>query len=93
MKETIIHPEHVPLPVQLCNEMHLKPGQTVVWEKVSATEVRLTVLPWTKDDEKNVPDPTEALDLARQRSPLPWRTTAEYMQEIRGDDYEEEENL
>jgi hypothetical protein len=42
--------------------MHLEPGQTVVWEKVSATECRLIVLL----PEQVKPDPLAALRFARE---------------------------
>ena len=42
--------------------MHLEPGQTVVWEKISATECRLIVLPV----EDVAPDPMAALHFARE---------------------------
>ena len=62
MKATITERGQVSIPAQLRREMHLEPGQTVRWERVSATECRLIALPL----EAVAPDPLAALGFARQ---------------------------
>ena len=58
--------------------MKLTPGQTVLWEKVSATECRLVIEP-----RKAIkPDPVGAIGFA-QRHGLPARTTAGWMKILR----------
>ncbi len=66
------------IPAQLRREMRLEPGQTVLWERVSATECRLVALPF----ETVVPDPVAALDFAREHG-LEEGVTEDYMREIR----------
>ena len=62
--------------------MQLTPGQTVLWEKVSATECRLVIEP-----RKAIkPDPVGAIGFAKRHG-LPARTTAGWMKILReGDD-------
>ena len=50
------------IPARIRREMHLQPGQTVVWEVISTTECRLIVLPTPQI----VPDPMAALGFARR---------------------------
>jgi len=64
----------VSIPAQLRREMHLKPGHTVVFEKVSETECRLIVEP----EPAVKPDPFQAIGFA-QRHGLPTMTTREWM--------------
>ena len=65
--------------------MQLEAGQTVVWEKVSATECRLLVLP----PESALPDPIAALDFARQHG-LEEGSSDDYLRSLRSDEREEE---
>ena len=58
--------------------MHLEAGRTIVWEKVSETECRLTVLA----EEIVTPDPIAALGFA-QKHGLEVRTTEEWMKDLR----------
>lgn len=58
--------------------MHLEPGRTVLWEKISDTECRLIALP--AEDIK--PDPVAALGFA-QRHGLEGGTTEEWMKRLR----------
>ena len=58
--------------------MKLTPGQTVLWEKVSATECRLVIEP-----RKVIkPDPVAAIGFAKRHS-LPVRATASWMKILR----------
>jgi AbrB family looped-hinge helix DNA binding protein len=68
VKTTITERGQVSIPAQLRRDMRLVPGQTVVWEKVSATECRLIVesRPVIK------PDPLAALNFAKKHG-LPQR--------------------
>ena len=61
-KATITERGPVSIPARLCREMHLKPGQTVLWERVSSTKCRLVAFPL----ERIAPDPLAALGFARQ---------------------------
>ena len=58
--------------------MNLKPGQTIVWEKVSATECRLIIEPRTVIK----PDPVGALNFASEYG-LPQRHSNEVLAELR----------
>lgn len=64
--------------------MGLKLGQSVLWEKVSDTELRLVVLPRPADLDKPAvyPDPTAALNFAREHG-LDEGSSDEYMREMR----------
>ena len=73
------------IPAQLRREMRLEAGQTVVWEKVSATECRLLILP----QEPNLPDPFAALSFARQHG-LDEGSSDDYLRDLRADESEEE---
>ena len=58
--------------------MHLEAGQTVLWEKVSATECRLIVVA----KEASTPDPLGALGFARQHG-LEEGSADIYLRELR----------
>ncbi len=65
--------------------MHLEAGQTVLWEKVSATECRVLILP----PEPNQPDPIAALSFARQHG-LEEGSSDAYLRNLRADESDEE---
>jgi hypothetical protein len=50
--------------------MHLRPGQVVIWEKVSATECRVVVAPTRKVR----PNPIAALNFAKEHGLETMRT-------------------
>jgi hypothetical protein len=58
--------------------MNLQPGQTIVWEKVSAKECRLIIQPRTAIK----PDPVGALKFAMEHG-LPQRRTDEVLAGLR----------
>jgi hypothetical protein len=58
--------------------MHLMPGQTVIWEKISATECRVIVPPLAKVR----PDPLAALNFAKEYD-LETMRTDEWMKILR----------
>ena len=58
--------------------MRLTPGQTLIWQKISATECRVTVPPKTKIK----PDPIAALGFAREHG-LKTMPTEEWMKILR----------
>ena len=58
--------------------MHLEAGQTVLWERVSATECRLVALPL----ETVTPDPLAALSFAREHG-LQEGSADGYLRELR----------
>ena len=79
MKATITERGQVSIPASLRRAMHLKPGQTVLWEKVSANECRLVVLPPVSV----APDPAAAaLQFARQHG-LEEGRSADYLRFLR----------
>jgi AbrB family looped-hinge helix DNA binding protein len=78
VKATITERGQVSIPARLRREMHLEPGQTVLWEKVSATECRLVVV----EDEKIAPDPLGALSFARAHG-WTWALPDAYLQALR----------
>ena len=65
--------------------MHLEAGQTVLWEKVSATECRLRILL----SEPTSPDPIAALSFARQHG-LDEGSSDDYLRTLRADESGEE---
>lgn len=70
----------VSIPAELRREMHLEPGQTLIWQRVSATECRVIIPPKTKIK----PDPIAALGFAQRHGlKTPHKTTAEFMRELR----------
>ena len=64
--------------------MRLEAGQTVVWEKISATECRLLVL----SPEPTLPDPIAALSFARQHG-LEEGSSDEYLRNLRAGETDE----
>ena len=85
MKATITERGQVSIPAQLRREMQLEAGQTVVWEKVSATECRLLIL----SPETSLPDPIAALNFARQHG-LDEGSSDDYLRNLRADEGEQE---
>ena len=80
MKTTVTERGQVSIPADLRREMHLKPGQTLIWQRVSATECRVIVPP--KPTTK--PDPVAALGFAKRHGlKVLHKTTAEFMRELR----------
>ena len=78
MKTTITERGQVSIPAQLRRDMNLQPGQTIVWEKVSAKECRLIIQPRTAIK----PDPVGALKFAMEHG-LAQRRTDEVLAELR----------
>jgi len=74
VKATITERGQVSIPAQIRREMHLQPGQVVIFEKISEKECRLIVEPRLV----RKPNPMAALGFA-QRHGLPAKTTAEWM--------------
>ena len=70
MKTTITERGQVSIPAELRRDMHLRPGQTILWEKVSATECRILIEP----RETIKPDPMEALNFAKEHGLLQRRS-------------------
>ena len=78
MKATITECGQVSIPAQLRREMHLESDQTVLWERVSATECRLVALSL----ETAAPAPLAALSFARQHG-LEEGSADAYLRELR----------
>ncbi len=78
MKTTITERGQISIPAELRREMHLAPGQTVIWEKVSATECRVIVSP----SPKVKADPVAALNFAKEHG-LETMPTGEWMEILR----------
>jgi AbrB family looped-hinge helix DNA binding protein len=81
VKTTITERGQVSIPAELRRDMQLSPGQTVIWEKVSATECRLIVEPRAVIK----PDPLAALNFAKEHG-LPQRRSDEVLAELREGD-------
>ena len=77
MRTTITEDGELPIPPKLLREMNLAPGQTVSLKKVSATELRLVVLPNA--------DPIAALGFADKHG-LETMPTEEWMKLLREGD-------
>ena len=86
MKATITERGQVSIPAQLRREMHLEPGQTVLWERISATECRLVALPLNT----TTPDPLAALSFAHQHG-LEEGSADAYLRELRAGENDMEE--
>jgi AbrB family looped-hinge helix DNA binding protein len=78
VRTTITERGQVSIPAQLRRDMHLLPGQTVLWEKVSATECRVIV----ETRESTRPDPVGALNFAKEHG-LPRRSSKQALAELR----------
>ena len=78
MKTTIAEHGQVSIPAELRREMKFTPGQTVLREKVSATECRVVIEP----RRVSKPDPVAAIGFAKRHG-LPVPTTAEWMKILR----------
>jgi AbrB family looped-hinge helix DNA binding protein len=78
VKATITERGQVSIPAELRREMHLKPGQVILWEKVSATECRVIVA----GSPKVKPDPVAALNFAKEHG-LETMRTDEWMKILR----------
>ena len=78
MKTTITERGQVSIPAELRRDMHLTPGQTILWEKVSATECRILIQPRVVIKS----DPMGALNLAKEHG-LPQRPSDEVLRELR----------
>jgi AbrB family looped-hinge helix DNA binding protein len=78
VKTTVTERGQVSIPAELRREMNLTPGQTVFWEKISATECRVVIEP-----RKGIkPNPVAAIGFAKRHG-LPTRATAEWMKILR----------
>ena len=78
MKTTITERGQVSIPAELRRDMHLTPGQTLIWQKISATECRVIVPPTAKMK----PDPVAALGFAKEHG-LETMPTDEWMKRLR----------
>ena len=78
MKTTITERGQVSIPAELRREMQLRPGQTLIWERISATECRIIVPPRAKI----TPDPVAALGFAEEHG-LETMPTNEWMKILR----------
>jgi AbrB family looped-hinge helix DNA binding protein len=78
VKTTITERGQVSIPAELRRDMHLTPGQTILWEKVSATECRILIQPRVVIK----PDPMGALNFAKEHG-LPQRRSDEVLAELR----------
>ncbi|MGV3532500.1 MAG: AbrB/MazE/SpoVT family DNA-binding domain-containing protein [Chthoniobacteraceae bacterium] len=78
MRTKVTERGQISIPAELRREMHLSPGRTILWEKVSDTECRLMIEPTRKVK----PDPFAAIGFA-QRHGLPQHTTEEWMKILR----------
>jgi hypothetical protein len=78
VKTIIPESGQVSIPPEVSRAMQLTPGQTVVWEPVSATECRLFVCA----EPKRKPDPVGALSFARRHG-LETMRTEEWMKILR----------
>jgi bifunctional DNA-binding transcriptional regulator/antitoxin component of YhaV-PrlF toxin-antitoxin module len=78
VKTTIAEHGQVYIPAELRREMKLTPGQTVLWEKVSATECRVVIEPRRVSKR----DPVAAIGFVKRHG-LPVRTTAGWMKILR----------
>jgi AbrB family looped-hinge helix DNA binding protein len=78
VKTTITERGQVSIPAELRREMHLTPGQALIWEKISATECRVIVSPPTKV----TPDPVAALNFAKEHG-LETMPTDQWMRILR----------
>lgn len=78
MKTTIAERGQVSIPAELRRAMHLTPGQTVIWQKISPTECRLIVPPKSKVK----PDPIAALGFAKEHG-LETMPTDHFMKMLR----------
>jgi AbrB family looped-hinge helix DNA binding protein len=78
VKATITERGQISIPAQIRREMHLEPGQVVVFERISATECRFIIEP------RRVikPDPLAAIGFA-QRHGLPVMSTKKWMSLLR----------
>ena len=73
----------ISIPARIRREMHLKPGQVVIFERVSETECRILVDPQPVIK----PDPVAAVGFARRHG-LPTMTTRKWMDLLREGDEE-----
>ena len=78
MKATVTERGQISIPAQIRREMHLEPGQVVIFERISSTECRFIVAPRLAIK----PDPLAAIGFA-QRHGLPAVTTEEWMDLLR----------
>jgi AbrB family looped-hinge helix DNA binding protein len=74
VKATITERGQISIPAQIRREMHLKPGQVLIFEKISATECRFFIDPGPIIK----PDPLAAIGFAHRHG-LPAMTTEEWM--------------
>ena len=81
MKARITKRGQVTIPAVLRREMHLTRGQTIIWEKVSATECRIYVQPLA-EMKRVKPDPVAALKFAAEHG-LQTMSSAEWLRVLR----------
>lgn len=89
VKTTVPENGEVSLPDLVRQQMELKPGQTLVWERLAPTEFLVRVEGASEEPEVK-PDPVAALGFAKKHG-LPTGTTDEWMRLIRPHYYDEEE--
>ena len=78
MKTTITERGQVSIPAKLRQEMHLSPGNIILWEKVSDKECRIII----EQPPEVKPDPLAAIGFAKRHG-FAQKTTAEWMAELR----------
>ena len=78
MKTTLTERGQVSIPAELRRDMHLIPGQTLIWQKISPTECRVIVPPKAKVK----PDPVAALGFAKEHG-LETMPTDDWMKMLR----------
>jgi AbrB family looped-hinge helix DNA binding protein len=78
VKTTVTERGQVSIPAELRREMHLTPGQIVIWERISATECRV-IVPQAPTVE---PDPVAALNFAKEHG-LETMRTDDWMKMLR----------
>jgi AbrB family looped-hinge helix DNA binding protein len=78
VKTTITERGDIAIPAELRREMHLTPGQTLIWQKISPTECRVIVP--ARSGVK--PDPVACLDFAREHG-LETMPTERWMELLR----------
>ncbi|RYD83101.1 MAG: sporulation regulator [Verrucomicrobiaceae bacterium] len=79
MKTTITEWGQVSIPAELRHEMHLTPGQTLIWEKISDDELRVRVQPVLATKA----DPFAAIGFAQRHGLTTHQSTEDFMRELR----------
>ena len=97
VKTRITNPGYLPVPMVLSDELHLEPGYSVFWEKISDNELRVKLVPPAPTDHtpETVLDIAPMVGFGYQHGLVDklHMSSDEYMREMREGENDDEESV